>query len=75
MTLVFTAVTSKKDVTLCKLDVNVKNRPAVAGSIDFFKLKKQPFKGKKCYFIASSTLKIKCGISNGMQEKVSIMGV
>ena len=24
---------------LCKLDVNVKNRAAVAGSVDFFKLK------------------------------------
>ena len=30
---------------------------------------------KKCYFIASSSLKIKCGKSKGMQEKVSIMGV
>ena len=28
----------KNDVTLCKLDVNVKNRTAVAGSVDFFKL-------------------------------------
>ena len=27
------------------------------------------------YFIASSSLKIKCGKSKGMQEKVSIMGV
>ena len=35
----FTAVTSENDVTLCKLDVNVKNRTAVAGSVDFFKLK------------------------------------
>ena len=34
----FTAVTSKKDVTLCKLDVNVKNQMAVAGSVDFFDL-------------------------------------
>ena len=34
----FTAVTSKNDVTLCKLDVNVKNRTADAGSVDFFKL-------------------------------------
>ena len=33
-----TAVTSKNDVTLCKLDVNVKNRTAVAGSVDFFKV-------------------------------------
>ena len=32
----FTAVTSENDVTLCKLDVNVKNRTAVAGSVDFF---------------------------------------
>ena len=39
VTLVFTAVTSKIDVTLCKSDVNVKNRKAVAGSVDFFKLK------------------------------------
>ena len=38
VTLVFTAVTSKNDVTLCKLDVNVKNRTAVASSVDFFKL-------------------------------------
>ena len=29
----------KNDVTLCKLDVNVKKRTAVAGSVDFFKLK------------------------------------
>ena len=29
---------SKNDVTLCKLDVNVKNRMAIAGSVDFFKL-------------------------------------
>ena len=28
----------KNDVTLCKLDVNVKNRTAVAGSVDFFQL-------------------------------------
>ena len=33
---IFTAVTSENDVTLCKLDVNVKNRTAVAGSVDFF---------------------------------------
>ena len=37
VTLVFTAVTSENDVTLCKLDVNVKNRTAVAGSPDFIK--------------------------------------
>ena len=38
VTLVFTAVTSKNDITLCKLDVNVKNRTAVAGSVNFFQL-------------------------------------
>ena len=40
MTLVFTAVTSKHDVTLCKFDVNVKNRTAFTDSIDFFELEK-----------------------------------
>ena len=29
---------AKNDVTLCKLDVNVKNRTAVACSVDLFKL-------------------------------------
>ena len=38
VTLVLTAVTSENDVTLCKLDVNVMNRTAVAGSVDFFQL-------------------------------------
>ena len=32
----FTAVTSENDITLSKLDVNVKNRTAVTGSVDFF---------------------------------------
>ena len=32
VTLFFTAVTSENDVTLCKLDVNVNNRTAVAGA-------------------------------------------
>ena len=31
-------MTSKNDVSLCKLAVNVKNRTAVAGSVSFFKL-------------------------------------
>ena len=35
VTLVFSAVTSENDVTLCKLDVNVKNRMAIAGSVNF----------------------------------------
>ena len=34
VTSVFTTVTSRYDVTLCKLDVHVKNRTAVAGSVD-----------------------------------------
>ena len=38
VTLVLIAVTSKNDVTLCKLDVNVKNRMTIAGSVDFIKL-------------------------------------
>ena len=46
MKLVFTAVTSKNDITLCKLDVNVKNRTAVAGSVDFFKLEQKLSKVK-----------------------------
>ena len=46
MTLVFTAVTSKNDVTLCKLDVNVKYPMAVAGSVHFFQLKQNPLKEK-----------------------------
>ena len=46
MTLFFAAVTSKNDVTLFKLDVNVKNRTMVAGSVYFFKLDYKFFKGK-----------------------------
>ena len=73
MTLVFAAVTSKNDVTLCKLDVNVKNRTAAADIIDLFKLEQKLCNGKSV--IASSFLKIKCCKSKGMQEKVSIVGV
>ena len=32
-------------------------------------LRRNYLKEKKCYILASSTLKIKCGRSNGMQEK------
>ena len=38
VTLVFTAVMSKNDVTLCKLDVNVEKPTAVAGSVYLVKL-------------------------------------
>ena len=72
MTLVCTAVTSKNDITLCKLDVNIKNQTAVVGSVNFLSRNSLT---EKCYFIASSSLKIKCGKSKGMQEKVSIMDV
>ena len=65
--LIFTAITSKNDVTLCKLDVNIKNRTSVAGSVDFFKLSRNS-STEKFYFIASSSLKIKCGKSKGMKE-------
>ena len=40
-------MTSKNDVSLCKLDVNVKNRITVSGSIGFFKLEYKLFEGKK----------------------------
>ena len=46
VTFVFPAVTSKNDVTLCILDVDIKNRTAVAGSVDFFKCKYKLFNGK-----------------------------
>ena len=36
----------KKDVTLCKIDVNVKNRMAVARRVDFFKLSRNLLKEK-----------------------------
>ena len=57
--------------TFWALDVNVKNQSAVVKS--FFKLELKLFKGK--IFIANSSLKIKCGESKGIQEKVSIMGI
>ena len=48
----------------------MKNRVASA-SLNMFRNSLK----EECYFITSSTLKIECGKSNGMQEKVSIMGV
>ena len=74
VTFVLTAFTSENDVTLGKLDVNVKNRTAVVGSVDFLKLSRNSLT-EKCCSIASSFLKIKCGKSKGMQERVSVMGV
>ena len=46
MTLVFTADDVKFDVTLCKLDVSVKDGTAVAARIGFFKLEYNFFKRK-----------------------------
>ena len=82
VTLVFTAVTPKKkkkkkkknDVTLCKLDVDVKNRKRSLVASTSLKWSRNSLK-EKCYFIASSTLKIKCCKSKGLQEKVYIMDI
>ena len=74
MTLGFTADV-KNDVTLCKLDIYVKNRTAVAGSVDFFQFEKKLFNGNMLLYSKFLFLKIKCGESKGMQEKVSIMSV
>ena len=46
VTMVFTAVTSENDVTLCKLNIDVKNRTVVACSIDFVKLEQKLFNRK-----------------------------
>ena len=42
----FQPLRQKNDVTLCKLDVNVKNRTVVAGSVDLFKLEYKLFNEK-----------------------------
>ena len=55
VTLVFTAVTSKNDVTLCKLDVNFMNRMAAlvaSTSLNFSRnsLKEKVLLNSKFYF-------------------------
>ena len=71
MTLAFTAVTSKNDVTLCNLDINVKNRMAAVVASTSLNLSRNSLTDN-FYFIASSSLKIiKCGKSKGMQDKNS----
>ena len=75
MTLVFKAVMSENDVTLCKLGVNVKNERGSLVPSTSLNLSRNSLKEKKCLFIASPTLKIKCGKSKGMQGKLSVMGV
>ena len=64
VTLVFTAVTSKNDVTLCNLNVNITlisrtERRSIVASTSL-NLSRNSLM-EKCYFIASSSLKIKCG--------------
>ena len=59
MTLVFTAVTSKNDVTLCKLDVIVKNGTAASISLNLSRNSLT----EKYDFIVCFSLKIKCGKS------------
>ena len=63
----FTAITSKNEATLCKLDVNENKWRSVVASISL-NLSKNSLT-QKCYFIASSSLKIKYGKCKGMQEK------
>ena len=41
---------------------------AVFDRVSFFQLVYKLHKGKKFYFLASSTSKIKCGKAKGMQE-------
>ena len=67
-------MTSINDVTLCKLDVNVKPERQSSVAAASLNLSRNSLK-KKCYFIAKSSLKIKCDKPKSMQEKVSIMGV
>ena len=44
--LAFTVDDVKNGVSLCKIDVYVKNRTAVADSVGYFKLELKLFKGK-----------------------------
>ena len=46
MTFVFTSVTSENDVTLCKLDVNVKNQTASVVASTSLNLSRNPLKKK-----------------------------
>ena len=75
VTLVLQPISSKNDVTLCKLDVNVKIERRLLVASASFKLSRNSFKERKVLLYASSTLKVKHGKSKGMQEKVSIMGI
>ena len=77
MTLIFAAddamKTEKNDVSLCKVDVNIKRTEqrllAVSASLNLHRNTFKETLYSKFYF------KIKCGKSRGMQEIVSIMDV
>ena len=58
-------MTSKNDVSLCKLDVNVKNQTALAGGVGFFKLELKLSKGKSVTLLQVLRWK-----SNVMNQKV-----
>ena len=64
--------TDINDVSLCKLDVNVKNRTESLVALASLNLRRNSLKEN---VLLCTTSKIKCDISKGMQEKVSIMGV
>ena len=69
MTLIFKAEIVKNGVSLCKLDVNIKNRTAVAGSVGFFNLNRNSLKEKVLLYI-KFCCENQSGKSKGMQEKV-----
>ena len=72
--LFFTAVTSKNDVTLCKLDVNIKNRQRLLVALAPLNLSRNSLTEK--FLLHNKFFENQmCGKSKGMQEKVSIMGV
>ena len=85
VTLVFTVVTSKNDVTLCKLNVNVKNQTAVAGSVDFLDLSRNSSKENvllycKFYFENQKVCKKKYlswvyGVDRKIRHWVSLFGI
>ena len=70
----FIAATSEHDVTLCKLDVNVKNRTAVAGSVDSLNLSRNPLK-EKVLFRSKFYFENQMWLIKRYAKKVSIMGV
>ena len=62
------SMASKNDISLCKLDLNIKKWTAVPGRVGFFKLEYKPFKGNN-YFKASFSLKTKVLNQKGCKKK------